>query len=243
MANIPVVEIFSSIQGEGPYVGVRQIFLRLPHCNLACPFCDTDFRLADFLHYESVPGSKAFEQIRNPLAAEQLLEILQRFDFSKHHSISITGGEPLLWSKELKVFLPMLQERGLKVYLETNGTLPNKLEEVLPWVDFVSMDIKLSFNGQSFWNEHQEFLRKSLAKEVFVKIVVDDLSLLADMERARDLIFNVAPETLAILQPVTATNGLNAPSPRQMLEWQDLFIQKLRNTRVIPQTHVLQGQL
>lgn len=37
-----VSEIFSSIQGEGKYVGCRQLFIRLIGCNMDCPYCDTD---------------------------------------------------------------------------------------------------------------------------------------------------------------------------------------------------------
>ncbi|MCL5059022.1 MAG: 7-carboxy-7-deazaguanine synthase QueE, partial [Actinobacteria bacterium] len=36
-----VREIFSSVQGEGPYVGTRQIFIRFDGCNLSCRYCDT----------------------------------------------------------------------------------------------------------------------------------------------------------------------------------------------------------
>ena len=37
-----ILEIFSSIKGEGPYVGERQIFIRLKDCNLDCIYCDVD---------------------------------------------------------------------------------------------------------------------------------------------------------------------------------------------------------
>ena len=37
-----VREIFTSIQGEGPYVGVKQLFVRFCGCNLRCDYCDTD---------------------------------------------------------------------------------------------------------------------------------------------------------------------------------------------------------
>jgi len=40
-------EIFSSIQGEGPYIGCKQIFIRFSDCNLDCDYCDTDFNLKE----------------------------------------------------------------------------------------------------------------------------------------------------------------------------------------------------
>lgn len=243
MLNLPVTEIFSSIQGEGPYVGARQIFLRLPKCNISCPYCDTETKVPQTFRLETEPGSHIFEEMDNPVSLAKLQELLQTFDFSMHHSLSVTGGEPLLWVRELKVLFPRIREKCLKIYLETNGTLPNQLLEVLPMIDIISMDIKLPFAGQSFWNVHEFFLRNSLSKEIFVKIVVNENTPQKDLEDARDLIAGVKPSILTILQPVTKTGGINAPNPCQLLEWQSLFLKKLNNVRVIPQTHVFMGQL
>lgn len=241
--NLPVTEIFSSIQGEGPYVGVRQIFLRLPKCNLTCPYCDTETKVPETLRLETMPGSRDFRLIENPVPLTQLLELMKTYDFSLHHSVSVTGGEPLLWTKELQVLLPLIREKQLKVYLETNGTLPKELLEILPMTDIISMDIKLPFSGRSFWDEHEAFLRLSQKKEVFVKIVVNENTFLKDLETARDLIAGVGPEVLTILQPVTKTREIKTPQSSQLLEWQSLFLKKLSNVRVIPQTHVMMGQL
>ena len=41
--KVKIKEIFASIQGEGIFVGVKQIFVRFCRCNLACKYCDTDF--------------------------------------------------------------------------------------------------------------------------------------------------------------------------------------------------------
>jgi organic radical activating enzyme len=244
MLVLPVNEIFSSIQGEGPYVGVRQIFLRLPGCNLACPYCDTPVDNSPRLSMEAVPGSRSFQYFQNPLDLKKLLHLLMRFNIAKYHSLSVTGGEPLLWNRELAEFIPLVKEQGLKIYLETNGTLPERLDSLLPWLDFISMDIKLPFGGRVFWNEHYQFLNKSYkVKEVFIKIVVHTASRFCDLRTARELIADVDPDIPTILQPVTAVRGLVPPIPSQMLEWQDYFLESLNNVRIIPQTHVLQGQL
>jgi len=244
MSVLPVREIFSSIQGEGPYVGVRQIFLRLPGCNLACPYCDTPVDYSPRLSLEAVPGSRHLQYLENPLDLNKLLGLIMGFNLRKHHSLSVTGGEPLLWHKELAEFLPLVKEQGLKVYLETNGTLPERLPLLLPWLDFISMDIKLPFGGRSFWQEHSQFLKLSNnAQEVFIKIVLHDSSSFADLKTARQLIADVDSNIPTILQPVTAAGGILPPKPRQMLEWQDYFLESLNNVRIIPQTHVLQGQL
>ena len=45
--KLNVVEVFDSIQGEGKFMGTYCTFIRLPSCNYACPFCDTDFSKAE----------------------------------------------------------------------------------------------------------------------------------------------------------------------------------------------------
>ncbi|WP_407308751.1 7-carboxy-7-deazaguanine synthase QueE [Desulfosporosinus sp. SB140] len=243
MLKIPVSEIFSSIQGEGPYVGTRQIFLRLPKCNLKCPYCDTKTSVPDKFPMETIPGSRCFDEMNNPIAIDELVRLLLSYDFSLHHSLSITGGEPLIWADELQALLPLIIQNKLAIYLETNGTLPSQLHKILPLVDIISMDIKLPFGDQVFWDIHESFLRESLSKEVFIKIVVDEKTSIQDLLKARDLIAGVNPLLLTILQPVTKINDINSPKPRQLLDWQRLFLEKLINVRVIPQTHVFMGQL
>lgn len=240
---LPITELFSSIQGEGPYVGVRQIFLRLPKCNLNCPYCDTDLDIPQQFRMESVVGSREFDMINNSILIDELLVLLKSYDFSIHHSISITGGEPLLWAKELRKLLSHLQNCGIKIYLETNGTLPDQLLLVLPFIDVISMDFKFPFNGKNYWKIHETFLQLSLQKEVFVKIVVDSDTAIDDLQEARDIIARIAPQTITILQPVTLTRGIKPPSPNKLLEWQSFLLQKLSDVRVIPQTHVFMGQL
>ena len=71
-----VSEIFSSIQGEGKYVGCRQLFIRLIGCNMDCPYCDTD-KLA---HSNLVPcvlekceGYEGNLELKNPLDLNDIM--------------------------------------------------------------------------------------------------------------------------------------------------------------------------
>lgn len=41
MIKANINEIFASIQGEGRYVGEKQLFVRFSSCNLKCAYCDT----------------------------------------------------------------------------------------------------------------------------------------------------------------------------------------------------------
>jgi organic radical activating enzyme len=181
--------------------------------------------------------------MENPVPLDKLFDILQTFDFSIHHSLSVTGGEPLLWVDELKSLFPYLKGKGLNIYLETNGTMPDQLLQILPLVDVISMDIKLPFDGKTFWDVHESFLQYSIQKEVFVKIVVNKDTAVKDLQHACDIIARVAPSIPTILQPVTQTQSVQAPEFMQLLEWQSHLLKKLVNVRVIPQTHVYVGQL
>lgn len=244
-----VMEIFSAIQGEGPWVGIRQVFFRLFRCNLRCVWCDTpdSFSLSGKGKVENPPGSRQFLEFENPITAEKAMELLDPFLQSPCHSISFTGGEPLMQIDFLCKLFPRLKLQGQKIFLETGGTLPELLEKVISFVDFISMDLKLpsSTLEPPFWDQHKEFLRLASKKETYVKIVLTETTLDDDIESALHLIRRTAPEIPLILQPVTRTpfSDCSPPSELQMLRWHTQALQVLPQTRVIPQVHKLMGQM
>ena len=146
-----IAEVYKSVQGEGIYLGEKQIFVRSFGCNLNCRFCDT--KLDSFREYEP---QELFKEIK--------------LHQDNHRSVSFTGGEPLLQKDFLKEILKLTQKCGLRNYLETNGTLPDELKEVIDYVDIVAMDLKLpSSTGLcGFWGEHRRFLELASRKEVFL---------------------------------------------------------------------------
>ena len=103
MTKTFVKEFFVSIQGEGPYVGYKQLFIRFCRCNLNCKYCDTEFLAAT--------GAKEY-------CAQELFDAISKLDLAGVHSISLTGGEPLLETEFLKEFLPLVRPIA-KIYLET----------------------------------------------------------------------------------------------------------------------------
>ena len=152
-------EIFSSFQGEGLYVGERQIFLRFAGCNLSCQYCDSPQALIvpKTFKIETIPGSRKCEQHNNPAGVEQLIDLVNSLDKPAgiHHSVSLTGGEPLLQVDFLKKLIPLIKR---KIYLETNGVLPDHLAEIIDLIDIIAFDIKLpSATGLSpYWKEHRK---------------------------------------------------------------------------------------
>ncbi|ATW24343.1 7-carboxy-7-deazaguanine synthase QueE [Candidatus Formimonas warabiya] len=241
-----IQEIFSSIQGEGIYLGVRQIFLRFWQCNLRCTYCDTGETLhhpPDSFFVQRAPGSKSFISYENPISPRDLLLIIKGLHPARHHSLSITGGEPLLQEQFLREFLALFQ--GLcPVFLETNGTLCEALERVLPFLAIISMDMKLpSAAGVDLWRQHEDFLRIAHAKEVYVKVVITADTGEEEIDKVVQIIQKVDRSIPLVLQPVTPVGKVKEIPPEKVIALQDRCGLRLSYVRVIPQVHKLINQL
>jgi len=242
----PLIEVFSSIQGEGLMVGCRQIFLRLAGCNLDCAYCDTPFAPTAECLVEESPGAGTFRALPNPVSLPTLLAILDdwlRRMPGVHHSLSLTGGEPLLHSELLENWLPELA-RLLPLHLETNGTLPEALAPLLPHLSFISMDLKLaSVTGvPTPWEIHRSFLEVSRNKSGQAKAVAGPETSVEEIKTAALLLRETAPEWPLILQALTV-DGKPALSGRDQLALQEAAARIHPPVRVIPQTHRLLGVL
>lgn len=214
--KIKIEEIFTSIQGEGPYIGTKQIFIRLCGCNLNCNYCDT---------YTGTINAKDYtvEELCNVIAKETNI-----------HSISLTGGEPLLHSEFL---LDFCKKVNIPVYLETNATLCDKLRHVIKYMDIISADIKLkSASGVELYEKHDEFIGicKSNNKDIFAKVVFDEN--ITDFEIDKVVEIAKKHDILIILQPMMKNDKMSVDG--EFIEnIFDKFTQKYKNTRLIPQTH------
>ena len=146
-AALRVVEVFSSLQGEGLWLGQRHAFVRLAGCNLSCRYCDTP-KTRSAAAGSPWPGKKI------------QAELARLFSEKKHAAVSWTGGEPLLQAEALPRLMQWVRQQGLKNLLETNGTMAEAFKEVAPFCDLASVDVKLpSATGGESWSEHLEFLR------------------------------------------------------------------------------------
>ncbi len=238
-----IVEVFSSIQGEGRYVGYRQVFVRLAGCNLVCAYCDTPAsrKPAADGWVEGTPGGRDFFPVANPVPVAALAGYVNRLLRAPHHSVSLTGGEPLCQAAALAELAPKLAGR---LYLETNGTMPDELATVLSRIDIVSMDIKLpSTCGRELWAEHGRFLRLAAARELFVKIVLTAATGDEEFHRALALVAAVDRRIPVVLQPVSPVNNVAGIAPEAVLRLLAKALDMVDDVRVIPQTHKMMGQL
>lgn len=124
--HLHVNSIFHTLQGEGPYAGMRAIFLRLSGCNLQCPMCDTEYTAS------------------TQWLVEDLVEHIYRLWYADYETfpravesvLVITGGEPFRQTPALHKFLFQLDiaSAGLvQVQIETNGTykLPPQMIDII----------------------------------------------------------------------------------------------------------------
>ncbi|MGC9003381.1 MAG: 7-carboxy-7-deazaguanine synthase QueE [bacterium] len=249
MAEIPsafIYEIFSGIQGEGFYVGERELFIRFCSCNLDCPYCDTKFALKNspFCLLERKAGERDFSPYPNPIPANELLNLIAPLLEKRHiyHSLFLTGGEPLIWSDFLATFLPQARYLNLPICLETNGTLPNELERIINWIDIISMDYKLpsTMGGKDYSQLHKEFIRLGKEKEMFVKLVITSQVGIAELERAL-LFIREEGDFPIVLQPVSPIDGIEPPSETVLLKMQELAKDIFPRVKVLPQMHKIMG--
>ena len=212
-----IKEIFTSVQGEGLYVGEMQIFVRFCRCNLNCKYCDTDFK-KDKNSLIYTPQGLAKELLHNGIK-----------------SVSLTGGEPLMETEFLVEFLPLIKNHK-KIHLETNGTLTDRLSCVIDNIDVVSADIKLQSvskqKNQFFIND--EFMSVAKKKKCFIKVVFDEnidkaeISQVVKIAKKHDL--------PVILQPLMSKNKFSSDI-KNLMNIFEIFYTLYPNTRLIPQTH------
>jgi organic radical activating enzyme len=122
-----VREIFGpTLQGEGAHAGRPCVFLRFAACNLACTWCDTDFR----------------PEASTRMTAGEIVARLHEIDQHASRLVIVTGGEPALqWDEPLAT---ALREAGFAAHMESNGTRPLRAP-----VDWLTVSPKPRFHTAS----------------------------------------------------------------------------------------------
>lgn len=146
--DLPIMEIFYTIQGEGFHSGRPAIFIRTAGCDVGCTWCDI----------------KESWSISN----EQFIIVEDILEEIKHYSskfIVITGGEPLM--HDLSALTLALKDKGYEIAIETSGTAlksgiidwycfsPKKFKAPVNEAYMLAKELKIIINHQSdfIWAE------------------------------------------------------------------------------------------
>ncbi len=211
MAVYKVVEIFTSINGEGMRAGELAVFIRLQGCNLRCGYCDTMWaNEADAVYTEMTEK-----------------EIYQAVKAAGIRNVTLTGGEPL-WQPEIEALIEILiSDTWLRLEIETNGSVFLKpfMNALNPPV--FTMDYKLAGSGMEDRMNLDNFMLLKPADTV--KFVVSGIE---DLKRAEDIIrrYELERRCHVILSPV-----FGKIRPEDIVEY--MKKQKLNDIRMQIQMH------
>lgn len=130
--EVKICEIYNSIQGESAWQGLPCLFIRVSGCNLRCVWCDSKYTWN--------------EDESTEMTVNELYNVAKLFDA---RLVEITGGEPLLYSREVVRLTERLVKEGKQVLIETNGSLPiPNIHNFRNRIHFI-MDIKCPSSGMS----------------------------------------------------------------------------------------------
>ena len=100
-------------------------------CNFRCKFC----------HNRSL-----IDKMPDTFTYEYLKKVLDKYKDDWVEAVVVSGGEPCTHS-DIFELIEFIYNEGFKIKLDTNGSYPDRLEKVLPLVDYVAMDLKSSFEN------------------------------------------------------------------------------------------------
>jgi 7-carboxy-7-deazaguanine synthase len=221
-SKLRISEIFASVQGEGIWVGVPSVFVRISGCNLRCTWCDTPYASWN-------PEGPVME-----MAA--ILEEVRRHDIVH---VVVTGGEPMVFDP-VGELTGALKGFGHTITIETAGTIHRSLD-----CDLMSISPKLANStppADSGWLERHETTR--LNREPLGMLLSDYHCQLkfvvnpdapGDLEEIDELLAampQLPPDRILLMPEGTDSDTLN----RRMRVLVPLCM--ARNWRLTPRLHV-----
>jgi 7-carboxy-7-deazaguanine synthase len=244
-------EIFSSFQGEGPYAGRRQIFIRFAGCPLSCFYCDTVYARDPKPNLCTAFGSEAASEkqiIKNPMSSHRVIDAVKKLFTPDLHSISYTGGEPLVSSSFVREIAGEAQSAHLKNFIETNGCSARAFAAIADYFDFASIDIKLRGHQAVAERDYENLYRNTIdciriavdrGIEAIVKVIVLKSTSVTEIETICSDISDC--NVVLVLQPVTVPQNQQrldiVPAIKELFELSETAGRFLQDVMVLPQVH------
>ena len=176
-----IIEVFHSIQGEGPLMGIRTSFIRTARCNLRCAWCDTTYSFGPGVE-RSIPS------------------LLREIQSHRTRNVCLTGGEPLLQRGSIDL-VRALGRKGYTTIIETGGSLDVSPYLSLPRV-ILSVDVKCPsshMEGHNRWSN-----LPLLRPQDVVKYVIQDR---ADYRYAKRVLKSHPCLAQVVFQPVWGSDA------------------------------------
>lgn len=232
-ARAKVSEIFTSIEGEGIFVGKKTLFIRLSGCHLKCRWCDTKYALP----LDSGTDYQ-IDEIKDLIIKE-----LRPFTYK----VNFTGGEPLLQTEaviELADFIK--KQTNLKTYIESSCFDSELFSKVLPYIDICKIEFKTDDSKVVEDEEYDNLILNEIKclelavgsnKATYIKIVVTNST---NLESFKNLVYNISkkikPSDILgfIIQP---SFGIDQPTVNMLLDTYDVVQPMFPEVRIIPQLH------
>ena len=225
MNSLAVSEHFYSIQGEGAYVGVPSIFLRLKGCNLTCGGVNTvKSKQLDSAATWRCDTIEVWLQ-GDRLTFDEIFEIFEENNYisllKKGAHLIVTGGEPLLQHNELASFFSAFNTKyAFKpfVEIETNGTVAVK-DNLACYINQYNVSIKLANSGMLLEKRvYPEVIASFVEKKrCSFKFVVNSKEDVDEVFASVVSVFNIAYENVYLMP--------GASSREQLLELEPVIIE------------------
>lgn len=232
-ARARVSEIFTSIEGEGIFVGKKTLFIRLSGCHLKCRWCDTKYALP----LDSGTDYQ-IDEIKDLIIKE-----LQPFTYK----VNFTGGEPLLQTEAVIELADFIKKHtNLKTYMESSCFDSELFSKVLPYIDICKVEFKTDDSKVVEDEEYDNLISNEikcleLAVEsnngTYIKIVVTNST---NLESFKNLVYNISkkikPSDILgfIIQP---SFGIDQPTVNKLLDTYDIVQPMFPEVRIISQLH------
>lgn len=232
-AKARISEIFTSIEGEGIFVGKKTLFIRFSGCHLKCKWCDTKYALPldSGTEYQ-------IDEIKDLIIRE-----LQPFTYK----VNFTGGEPLLQSDAIIELADFIKKQtNLKTYIESSCFDSELFSKVLPFIDICKIEFKTDDSKVVENEEYDNLLLNEIKclelaiesnKTTYIKIVVTNST---DLESFKNLVYSISkkiePSNIMgfIIQP---SHGVDQPTVNKLLDTYDIVQPMFPEVRIIPQLH------
>jgi len=129
---------YTSIQGEGRFVGIPMTYVRMQGCNVGCVWCDSLYTWKPYLQSDKV---KQIPTNQLQVRFKELSAMISK-EFCRH--VWFTGGEPMLQANAILNYMENVAHSNKIYHICTAGTIYNeKLFEIL---DYVTIDVKAPFS-------------------------------------------------------------------------------------------------